>query len=273
LRNFGNLEECDSSESSYFVSKLTENLHIQKPLLQSISLMANEIKSKMMNSPLFEVDEEFQMCCKKGCSIPRKCNDIDVKSFCKPCQNKDCNTINNPEIENTIKECCNSGIIPNVDSSKQETPPLDPCKLAYKIENGTYKWVYPQLKCNIGTDEQKKCLSLILNTSFAKLSMILDMLLKDSEGNPDEGKSFCQQPKAKLDEVCCNRFKTCSICSALATSKFCFKTFADFISERDRFIQKLKELTSESFVEFLKGKIIYYSTKGFPLEGGCDNLR
>lgn len=261
IKNKGNIIECNNKGIFDAIIYLLSKINIPNFNLGDLTSAISEMSKYSDNERIIDVVKEYHQCCNnRKCSIPQHCDSNEVKKFCKECydfqQREKCS-----EIEETIKECCFNGEIQQIKDNRTDTG-YDPCKLGYKLsEKGEYKWEYPEFRCSVGRQEQKKCYQLLLNT-IGGFQILLKYLLQDNEGNFDSGKTFCQNPKGKLAKLCCDSIKICNICQN-TNFQLCKLLLKSLIESRKLYEKNLEEIFSKSFLEIIRKKITTYIKNGF----------
>lgn len=272
IKNKGNIKNCNVSGIFDIIINLLSKINTPDFNIANLENVVIKIAKHSGNNKISDIIDEYRVCCQGKCSVPEYCNNNKVKEFCAECLNSQkiegCNSIYNTDIQNTIKECCFRGEIQQInDISQQEK--YDPCKLGYRYIENEYKWEYPELRCSLGTSEQKKCYSLLIN-NMSNLQTILQYLLKNSDGKFDSGKTFCSNPKEKLDNLCCNSIRMCGICENF-DEKLCLTNVLDLINLRQSYWKNLEDISNKTFLEFLKNKIDTYGKNGFAEFSTCNS--
>ncbi len=270
LNNKGNVRHCQDADSLEWIERLLDIYGISNYSIEEHDSIVRKLDRNLSTKKVYEIFEEYKVCCHRNCVIPDYCNNTDIKNFCRECDNKDKESLckDNDKIYDTIKECCFRGIIQNIDANNNE---YDPCKLGYKVINNVFRWEYPEWRCSMGTNEQKKCYNLLNN--IGKLTIILKQLLEDTEGNLDNGKEFCSNPKEKIDRLCCNNIKVCQLCKDINKEYVCHENIPSILVHRRNYENSLRELTNDDFMRSLKKKIKTYYKKGFNVKNSCDALK
>lgn len=270
IKNKGSIKNCNIYGNFDIIINLLSKLNISDFNMASLETIMSNISKHLDNKMLYDIIDEYKVCCHSNCLIPDYCNNNNVKELCSECINSqkasNCNSIYNNDIQNAIKECCFNGKIQEIKDGSQFIK-YDPCKLGYKSTENQYKWEYPEFRCSLGTNEQKKCYSLLLN-NMGSLQTIFKYILENNEGMPDSGETFCSNPKAKLDNLCCNSIRTCGICENF-NNELCEISVADLIESRQFYIKNLEDAINKNFLEFLRTKTTTYSKDGFSESSVC----